>query len=225
MTEHVHDHGQHGHPGDAETEDLAAFWEERYAGSGQVWSGRVNPTFADVVGRLPAGRALDLGCGEGGDVIWLAAHGWQATGVDVSTTAVARATQAGLDAGLGVDRVRFVAQDLSDWRTGEEFDLVCASFFHSPVSFPRTEVLRRAAAVVASGGHLLVVSHAAFPPWSDAQAHGDHVFLSPDQELAELALDHAHWTVVLAETRQRPAIGPEGQQAVLDDGVLLLRRD
>jgi SAM-dependent methyltransferase len=225
MTPHTHDHGQDGRPGDAGTTDLASFWEERYAGSGQVWSGRVNPTFADVVGGLAPGRALDLGCGEGGDVIWLAAHGWQATGVDVSPTAVARAARAALDAGLGVDRARFVAHDLSDWRSDARYELVCASFFHSPVDFPRTEVLRRAAALVAPGGHLLVVSHAAFPPWSDAQAHGDHVFLSPDEERAELALDPASWTVVLAETRQRPAIGPEGQQAVLDDGVLLLRRD
>ncbi len=36
-------------------------------------------------------RALDLGCGEGGDAVWLAEHGWQVLAVDVSETALSRA--------------------------------------------------------------------------------------------------------------------------------------
>jgi len=36
----------------------------------------------------PAGRALDLGCGTGTNVITLARHGWQVTGVDFAATAV-----------------------------------------------------------------------------------------------------------------------------------------
>ncbi|KGM12493.1 methyltransferase type 12, partial [Cellulomonas bogoriensis 69B4 = DSM 16987] len=73
--------------------DPAAFWEDRYAGSGRVWSGEPNATLVDVVAGLTPGRALDLGCGEGGDAIWLARHGWDATGIDISPTAVARATE------------------------------------------------------------------------------------------------------------------------------------
>ena len=79
----------------------AAEWEERYAGSHKVWSGRVNPTLAAVVEPLVAGRALDLGCGEGADALWLAAHGWQTTGVDVSPTAVERARGHAEEQGLG----------------------------------------------------------------------------------------------------------------------------
>ena len=220
MTDHAHDHG-------SVPQGLAEFWDDRYAGDGPIWSGRVNATLADVVTGLQPGRALDLGSGEGGDVIWLAQHGWRATGLDVSTVAIGRAARAAADAGIDPASARFHVQDLSTWHPDETYDLVCASFFHSPVDFPRTDVLRAAAAAVVPGGHLLVISHAAFPPWSDAQAHADHAdhrLLSPDEERAELDLDPSEWTTVIAETRQRDATGPDGQQAVLDDGVLLMRR-
>lgn len=40
---------------------------------------------------LRAGRALDIGSGEGGDAIWLAEHGWQVTAIDIAPTALQRA--------------------------------------------------------------------------------------------------------------------------------------
>lgn len=46
----------------------------------------------------------------------------------------------------------------------------------------------------------------------------------PADDLAALALPPEHWEVELAEVRRRDAIGPDGESAVLDDGVLLVRR-
>src|SRR5215212_1558411 len=74
--------------GDVEAEQ---FWEDRYRRRRPVWSGRPNPVLVDVVGSLRPGTALDLGCGEGGDAIWLARQGWRVTAVDISTTALDRA--------------------------------------------------------------------------------------------------------------------------------------
>ncbi|WP_435850759.1 hypothetical protein [Streptomyces tibetensis] len=34
---------------------------------------------------LAPGDALDLGCGEGGDGLWLAGRGWHVTAVDIFT--------------------------------------------------------------------------------------------------------------------------------------------
>jgi 2-polyprenyl-3-methyl-5-hydroxy-6-metoxy-1,4-benzoquinol methylase len=53
------------------------FWEDHYHRRERVWSGRPNPALVDVVGSLRPGTALDLGCGEGGDAIWLARQGWR----------------------------------------------------------------------------------------------------------------------------------------------------
>lgn len=202
------------------------FWEERYAGSSRVWSGAPNRTLVDIVADLTPGRALDLGCGEGADVIWLAQRGWRASGVDISETAIARARAAASD--LDLPDARFEAADLSTWRSVGRYDLVTASFLQSPVALSRAEIVRAVADRVAPGGHLLVIAHAAAPPWSrlrHAHADGHHTdFPTPDDEVASLALDPSEWTVRIAEVRSRDAVGPDGDEAVLHDSVVLMGR-
>lgn len=201
------------------TAERNAGWEQRYADEDRVWSGNVNATVASIVSDLTPGTALDVGSGEGGDVVWLAERGWRATGVDVSPTAVRRAEA--LAAERGVD-ARFVDGDGPASVDGE-FDLVVASFLHSwEHDFPRIRLLRDAARRVAPGGRLLVVSHAAPPPWArELPAHLPE-FRTPAEELALLDLDE--WDVEIAEIRQRTRTAPDGTAAHLDDGVLLLRR-
>lgn len=66
-----------------------------------------------VLPDLPAGaRALDLGCGTGGYVIFMASHGLQAVGVDFSQVALDKAKAAAAEAGLE-GRASFVYGDLT----------------------------------------------------------------------------------------------------------------
>ena len=188
-----------------------------------MWSGAPNATLVDVLTDLEPGRALDLGCGEGGDAIWLAGRGWTVTGIDIAPTAIARARAAADAAGLGEDRIRFLAADLAAVAHDELFDLVTASFFHSTVELPRTDILRRAAGRVAPGGHLFLLTHAAIPPWAPAHVH-DHRFLTPDEELDELQLDGTEWHPVRVTTVERAVTASDGRSAVLEDGVVLLKR-
>lgn len=199
------------------------FWQERYRGAAPVWSGRANAVLVDLADGLPPGRALDLGCGEGGDAIWLATRGWQVTAVDISSNALDRGRAQAAAAGVPEDRIEWVARDLDDWTGVPGFDLVTAFFLQSPVALARERILRQAAASVAPGGRLLLVSHAAAPPWAGALHAHHHDFPTPDGELAALGLDD-DWEVPIAEVRRRATTGPDGQPAELDDTVVLARR-
>ncbi|MGD8213686.1 FAD-dependent oxidoreductase [Aestuariimicrobium sp. Y1814] len=213
----------HSHHGDA-SRDPAEFWEARYADADRVWSGKVNAVLAEVAAGMTPGRALDLGCGEGGDVVWLAQQGWQATAVDLSPTAVSRGAAAAEAAGLA-ERTQWQAADLATWTSEPRFDLVTASFLQSwPVAMPREQILRNATGFVAPGGQLLVVSHAAPPSWADPAKVADHPFPSPEQDLATLALDPDEWEVLTCAVRRREATAPDGTPATLDDSVVHVRR-
>ena len=205
--------------------DTYATWEQHYTAKPQVWSGRVNARLAEIAATLPPGRALDLGCGEGADAIWLAEQGWAVVAVDVSDTALARGRAAAQDRGV-VDRIEFCQYNLdSDFPPGQ-FDLVSAQFLHSPVEKDRPTILRRAVAAVAPGGTLLIVDHAAAPPWA-TRMH-DHVFPTADAVLAGLELDlesgHAGWRPVQVGRVEREVAGPDGRQATLTDNVIRIVR-
>jgi SAM-dependent methyltransferase len=64
-------------------------------------------------GALPGGRALDLGCGTGTNCLYLARHGWQATGVDFAAPAIARAERKARAAGPLPGTVRFLHGDVT----------------------------------------------------------------------------------------------------------------
>lgn len=203
--------------------DSASFWESHYATLPSQWGTRPNAVLAELVPVLAPrpGRALDLGCGHGGDALWLAARGWDVTAADVSATALGRVA-AGAAAAGAADRVHPVRHDLARTFPDGTFDLVGASYFHTPVEIPRDEVLRRAARAVAPGGLLLVVEHASVAPWS-WQAGEDVRFPAPDEVLASLRLD-AGWHTERCHAPRRTATGPEGRTATVTDNVIAVRR-
>src|SRR5690349_12892816 len=104
---HAHgDHQDHGSREPLSEKQVAAmfmqeFWDERYAGSDRVWSGKPNQRLVEMVTGITPGSAIDVGCGEGADVVWLAQQGWLTTGVDVSQVAIDRAAKHADEAGVG----------------------------------------------------------------------------------------------------------------------------
>ncbi|ODR08078.1 SAM-dependent methyltransferase [Mycolicibacillus koreensis] len=203
------------------TEEPRAFWEQFYGETERTWSGRANSQLVVEAAELTPGRALDLGCGEGADAVWLAEQGWQVVAVDISATALQRA-QAFAEERNMASRIRFERHDLSQSFPEGTFDLVSAQFLHAPVELDRAAILGRAAGAVADGGVLLIVDHAAAPSW--APDHHGHHFDTVDEVLAALALDNARWQRVRAEARVRDAVSPAGDPATLTDNVIVLRR-
>ncbi|MFB2584632.1 class I SAM-dependent methyltransferase [Herbiconiux liukaitaii] len=208
--------------------DPTAFWEARYGERPRIWSGNPNRALVESVVGLTPGTALDLGCGEGADSLWLAEQGWRVTGIDLAAVALERAAAEAETRGIASDRITWQRADLAEWQPGsdERYDLVSACFLHAPVEvvFPRDEVLRRAAGTVTPGGHLLVVGHAGVPPWAGKHDHSGTPLPTNAEVLAALALDPDVWTTVIDENRTRPVTMPDGSPAEIDDAILLLRR-
>ncbi|MFZ3454425.1 class I SAM-dependent methyltransferase [Arthrobacter sp. 7Tela_A1] len=217
----------HHHDDAPPPQDPDAFWDGFYREKDQVWSGNPNALLVREIEGLNPGTALELGCGEGADAVWLARQGWQVTGMDISSVALERAASHARDAGVG-DLTTWVQADLADWalnapETGPGYDLVCAQYLHSPTELPRDAILQRAVAAVAPRGRLLVVGHQDFPPWGRHPAP-DPALPTAVELAAALGLDALGWEIETAEAIPRTVDGPEGQQAVVHDNVLLARR-
>ncbi|MEU4804040.1 class I SAM-dependent methyltransferase [Actinosynnema sp. NPDC023587] len=201
------------------------YWEGFYLDRDQVWSGDPNPLLVREVSALTPGTALDLGCAEGGDAIWLARRGWRVLGVDVSTTALGRAAARAAEVGVA-DLITFERHDLFQTFPRGRFDLVSAQFLHSPVEQDgeRDGILRRAADAVAPGGVLVIGGHAGWPSWATDHPHRDIVLPTTADVLRSLDLGDG-WRVETDAVVRREVAAPDGRPGHRDDNVLRIRRE
>jgi SAM-dependent methyltransferase len=204
------------------TTDAVAFWDGVYAARPAVSGPQPNTRLTETVTGLPPGDALDLGCGDGGDALWLARLGWQVTAADISAVVVERLAALARSHGLG-DRVTTVRADLHESFPPGGFDLICAHYLHTPFDLDRAAALRSAAHALRPGGRLLVVDHGSAAPWSWNQDPGIR-YPSPREVAAGIDLAPETWTVERADAPRRIATGPDGSTAEVTDHVLLIRR-
>lgn len=196
----------------------AAEWDQRYASEERLWSGRPNGALVAEVAGLAPGRVLDVGCGEGGDAVWLARQGWDVTALDVSAVALERTARHAREAGVEVRCVHagIVEAGLPDGA----FDLVSVQY----PALPRTPTLdaeRALLAAVAPGGTLLVVHHAEV----DMEQAGAGGF-DPADYVGHAGVVGAlgeGWLVEVDEQRPRDVPAGRGGHHVRDD-VLRARR-
>jgi SAM-dependent methyltransferase len=162
---------------------------------------------------LRPGLALDAGCGQGSDTLWLAARGWQVTAVDFSAAALEHARSTAEAVGADVaDRIAWVEGDLATWAPQpSRYDLVACLYVH--VAGSVEEMVRRLAAGVAPGGTLFLVGHRPIDPATGVPtAAADQVQVSVDTVAA--TLDPGRWELIVAEDRPR-AIAGTGVDAVI----------
>jgi len=198
------------------------FWDNRYRSAGQLWSGQPNAQFEAHAADLDPGEALDAGCGEGADAIWLARRGWTVTAVDVSAVALERAAAAAWAAGSDVaGRIGWRREDLLTWvPEPDRYDLVSAQFMH----FPRAELTafhQRLAAAVRPGGTLLLIAHHPDDLHAAQNGHPDLFWYAED---IAASLEPGQWEVRVAEASGRSAIDHDGQPVTFQDTVLRAAR-
>jgi SAM-dependent methyltransferase len=121
-----------------------------------VWAAAPNQFLVSETRGLESGKALDLGCGEGRNAVWLSEQGWDVTAVDFSDIGVAKGRQMASKRGVHVD---WIVSDLNDYQPlARAFDLVIDFYIHLPPD-QRRSLSTKAASAVAPGGTLLIVGH------------------------------------------------------------------
>jgi len=116
----------------------------------------VNEGLIEIAAEMPPGKALDLGCGEGQNSIWLAQRGWIVNAVDMSRSIIEEARDQA--AAVGVDRtVVFRDADIATWSPISRYDLVFCTFALPARGMGRSRMLDMAAAAVAPGGTILLI--------------------------------------------------------------------
>jgi SAM-dependent methyltransferase len=194
------------------------FWDGRWSEvlrehAAQVAQRPPNAYLTATAGDLAPARALDAGCGNGTEALWLAAQGWQITAVDFSVTALRYGRS--LAAGLGADvasRIAWVEGDLGMWTPeAGQYDLVVSLFVH--VSGSVEQMVTRLADGVAPGGTMLLVGHLPVDPVTGAETPAaGQVQVTVEEAVA--VLDTPQWALLIAEDRERAVVG-SGYDAVI----------
>ncbi|MFG3496435.1 class I SAM-dependent methyltransferase [Streptomyces sp. NPDC047928] len=202
--------------------EAECFWENHYSGREPAGTRHPHPVLVETARGLTPGSALDLGCGDGADAVWLATRGWRVTAVDISANALRRAAARASAAGAA-DRLATGRHDLAGTFPSGTYDLISAHYLQTPFALPRAQVLRKAARALNPGGLLLLVDHGSTRPWAWNPAPDAH-FPAPEDLFGELALDPDRWRPERLDRHRREATGPDGRTAMVTDTVVTVRR-
>jgi SAM-dependent methyltransferase len=134
------------------------FWNQRYAGEALVYGAAPNDFLREMADRLPkAGKALDIGAGEGRNALFLASLGLDVLAVDQSIVGMQKAQRLAQERGL---RLRTQAIDLRDFDTEPgSLDVVSSIFVHLPADL-RAGVHRRVVKWLKPGGAYVLEAYA-----------------------------------------------------------------
>ena len=192
-------------------------WDARYRSSSRLFSGQPNATLVAETADIPLGRALDIGCGEGADAIWLADRGWEVTALDIAPTALHRAAQTEPDQ---FRRITWVQGDITlDPPPEGPFDLVTMHYIPL-LNIAADRVLPRLVRTVGPGGTLLFVTHDI--RGLEARGDGDPGrYSQPDDVAQQLGPD---WRIIVKEKRPRRGTAQRGTRHT-HDAILRAQRE
>jgi cyclopropane fatty-acyl-phospholipid synthase-like methyltransferase len=131
------------------------------------------PELLEFIETHQAGRAIDIGCGTGTNVVTLARAGWQVTGIDFASRAIRKAKRKVAASGVQAELYVRDVTDLHDI-TGP-FDLALdLGCFHGVLHSRRTKYLEELDRILARGGYWLL-----------------YAFLKTDADHAQPGMDEA----------------------------------
>jgi SAM-dependent methyltransferase len=197
------------------------YWERRWQATPgddytKISSRPPNPYLIQRTAHLAPGSALEAGCGDGAEAVWLASNGWHVLAADIAPSALGRTAHRAQAAGVA-NRIRLAEADLSQWQPGERFDLVTSHYAHP--AMPQLDFYVRIADWVEPGGTLLLVGH--------LHVHGvtghDHHPPESASVTAAAIIDRLgtnSWRIEAAEELERVITSPQGEDMTLHDVVV-----
>ena len=156
---------------------------------------------------LQPGRSLDIGCGTGTETIYLATHGWNATGVDMVPKALSMARRRAAAAGTSPRFVLGDATRLQDFGIGADYNLVLDfGCFHTLPADRRDAYVDSVSRVAAPGATFLLFGFTKPPRLAPM-----HAALSTEEVRARF--DGSTWELVSAERKSTGGLEVAGRQA------------
>ncbi|MTL11005.1 methyltransferase domain-containing protein [Nocardia seriolae] len=153
-------------------------------------------------------RALDLGCGEGRNTLWLATHGWQVDAVDFSQTGIDKGRTVASRLSRSVrGRIHWIHANVTELAAADvtgPYELILIAFLHLPAA-DRRALLLRAVDMLAPEGTLLIIGNDTL---NLAEGYGGEqnpaLTFTPADILADLAPAEPDIRVRLADRVHRP---------------------
>ncbi|HWB28141.1 MAG TPA: methyltransferase domain-containing protein [Chitinophagaceae bacterium] len=113
---------------------MKEFWNSRYEESGTFYGEQPNSFFKEFIDRMPTGRLLLPGEGEGRNAIYAAANGWGVEAFDWSESARAAAAENAEIAGV---MLHYELKDIADYRPVKRYDVIALIYVHLPAALRR----------------------------------------------------------------------------------------
>jgi SAM-dependent methyltransferase len=141
-------------------------FERAYRRGRTPWdTGITPPEVVEEVSSMEPGRALDLGCGTGTNVLWLVQRGWSAVGVDFSALAIESARRKA-DWTSGAEFVEGDVTRLHELGVEGPFDLVLdIGCFHSVPTRRRDAYVREVVGVARPGARMMIYAFGGWLRW------------------------------------------------------------
>lgn len=137
----------HGNP--REHPQTTGFWDERYAEAPYAYGNEPNDFVREVADRIPPGRVLCLGEGQGRNAVFLALRGFDVTAMDQSRMGLMRAEALAAERGV---KLTTIAADLQEFMIAPlSFSAIVSIFVHLPHAL-RRDVHERVMNGLAEGG-------------------------------------------------------------------------
>jgi len=120
---------------DTQRSDIAAEWDHRYAKPGYTYGTDPNTFLTSVAHRIPSGRVLSVGEGEGRNAVYLASLGHQVIAIDASAVGAEKTRRLAVERGVTVETV---VADLTSFRIEpESWNGIISIFCHMPAALRR----------------------------------------------------------------------------------------